>query len=109
MQKFDLAALPNPLPAYFASNDRRTLADLFTPNAVVQDEGETLDQPQAIANWLERVETSYQPRYEVISAQTVGSQTMVSFIVSGNFPGSPANLRQAFVTDTGRIARLETL
>lgn len=109
MPIFDLAALPQPLPAYFASLDRRTLSDLFTSDAVVYDEGQTLSEPQAIAHWLERVETSYRPRYQVISAQTVGSHSTVSFVVSGSFPGSPLALRQAFVTRDGKIEQLETL
>lgn len=89
MPPFDLAALPQPLPAYFASLDRRTLAELFTGDAVVYDEGQTLSEPQAIANWLERVETNYRPRYQVVSAQTVGSQSTVSFVVSGSSPAAP--------------------
>ena len=109
MPPFDLAELPRPLPAYFAALDRRTLTDLFTDDAIVYDEGTTLREPQAIADWLKRVETNYRPRYQVVSAQTVGSHSTVSFVVSGSFPGSPLALRQSFVTRDGKIEQLETL
>lgn len=63
----------------------------------------------AIRRWLDRVETRYQPRYQVMSAQTVADNTMVSIVVSGTFAGSPLELRQIFETRHGKITRLETL
>lgn len=109
MSQFDLAALPAPLADYFAATDRRAIIGLFAPDARVRDEGEDHVGTVAIANWLDSVETRYQPRYAIQAAQTSGDQTVVTFIVSGTFPGSPATLRQQFVIAGGRIASLATL
>lgn len=109
MSQFDLSTLPLPLPAYFSAEDHRDTANLFAPDAVVRDEGAVLAGSVAIAQWLDRVETRYHPRYVVQGAETVGNRSVVTSIVSGTFPGSPATLRQAFVLDAGLIRSLETL
>ena len=105
MSQFDPSALPAPLADYFAAADRRAIVGLFAPDARVRDEGEDHVGTAAIAVWLDRVETRYQPRYAIQHAQTSG----VTFTVSGTFPGSPATLRQQFVLADGRIASLATL
>jgi hypothetical protein len=109
MSQFDLAALPAPLGDYFTAGDRRAIIGTFAPDARVRDEGEDHVGTVAIANWLDRVETRYQPRYAIQDAQISGDQTVVTFTVSGTFPGSPATLRQRFVLADGRIASLATL
>lgn len=109
MSQFDPTALPAPLADYFAAADRRAIIGLFASDARVRDEGEDHVGTAAIAKWLDRVETRYQPRYAIQDAQTSGDQTTVTFTVSGTFPGSPATLRQQFVVAEGRIATLATL
>ncbi|HEY0032016.1 MAG TPA: nuclear transport factor 2 family protein [Devosia sp.] len=101
--------LPAPLPQYFAAGDRTAAADLFTLDAVVLDEGEVHRGSLEIAAWLDRVEQSYHPRYELIDASSEGVRTVVTFKVSGTFAGSPLTLRQALVTAAGKIESLETL
>lgn len=108
MPPFDLATLSAPLPQYFTAEAASTAA-LFAPDALVRDEGETHIGDAAIAAWRADVEKRYQPRYEVTGADVDGERSVVSFIVSGTFPGSPAKLRQAFTIQQGRIVRLETL
>jgi len=109
MSQFDPTTLPAPLADYFAAADHRDTAALFAPDAVVRDEGETLSGAAAIADWLDRVETKYRPRYVVDAAETDGARTVATFVVCGTFPGSPATLRQAFEIHGGLITRLETL
>lgn len=109
MSQFAPSALPQPLPAYFAARDHRDTARLFAPDAVVRDEGAVHAGSVAIVEWLDRVEARYHPRYAVQSAETEGNRSVVTFLVSGTFPGSPATLRQAFVIDAGLIRSLETL
>lgn len=106
---FDPANLPTPLPQYFAAGDRATIAPLFAPDAVVLDEGEVHRGHEQIAAWLESVESRYHPRYEIADASQDGTRTIVTFKVSGTFPGSPVTLRQALVTDGSKIRSLETL
>lgn len=109
MSHFDAATLPVPLAAYFAALDHRDTATLFAPDARVRDEGETMEGAAAIAAWLDRVESKYHPRYVVQAAETAGDRSVVTFVVSGTFPGSPATLRQAFTLRDGLISGLETL
>ena len=64
----------------------------------------------AIALWLRSVEERYSPRYQLRQVEADKDRTIVTFQVSGTFPGSPAVLRQAFTFDSQqRIASLETL
>lgn len=109
MSQFDPSLLPAPLAAYFAALDHRDTASLFAPDAVVRDEGAVYSGSTAIEAWLDDVETRYHPRYVVEAAETAGDRTVVTFVVSGTFPGSPATLRQAFRVDAGLIHNLETL
>lgn len=109
MSQFDPSTMPAPLPEYFAAADHAATAVLFAADAIVSDEGATHAGAAAIARWLDDVETRYHPRYVVEAAETVGPRTVVTFQVSGTFPGSPATLRQAFVTQSGLIRSIETL
>lgn len=109
MTKSAPAPLPAPLAAYFAAHDHRDTASLFAPDAVVRDEGQTHAGAAAIAAWLDRVETSYHPRYAVKAVESADGRTIVTFEVSGTFPGSPVTLRQAFTVADGYVQRLETL
>ncbi len=109
MSQFDPSTLPAPLADYFAAADHRDTAPLFAPEAVVRDEGETLSGTAAITDWLDRVETRYHPRYALEAATTEGTCTIVTFVVSGTFPGSPATLRQEFWLRDGLIHGIRTL
>lgn len=101
--------LPAPLADYFARADAATALAFFASDAVVKDEGETHGGLEAIGAWLESVEARYRPRYRVLAADEDGEKVIVTFEVSGTFPGSPAKLRQSFVLVHDRIQRLETL
>lgn len=110
MSNFDPAVLPAPLQLYFTRTVPDEAATLFAPDAAVRDEGEWHHGRAAIAQWLRRVEERYHPRYRVQQVATDKDHTVVTFEVSGTFPGSPAVLRQAFtIGPDQRISRLETL
>ena len=110
MSSFDPSTLPAPLGQYFTTIDHSQVAPLFAADATVRDEGQWHRGSEAIANWLSRVEERYHPRYVVEDARTEGDRVIVTFEVSGTFPGSPARLQQAFtIGPDGLIARLETL
>ena len=49
----------------------------------------------------------YRPTVEVIDVAETDDRTIVTGRVSGNFPGSPINLRYAFTLAGDKIARLE--
>ena len=109
MSQFDRIDLPAPLDAYFAATDHASTAPLFAADAVVEDEGATHVGLAAIAEWLDRVEAQYHPRYVVQGVETSGAESTVTFQVSGTFPGSPATLRQAIRVEGGLIHGLRTL
>jgi hypothetical protein len=110
MSAFDPATLPDPLSQYFERTDPLDAAALFAPNASVRDEGAWHRGQAAIALWLRSVEERYRPRYQLRQVEADTDRTIVTFQVSGTFPGSPAVLRQAFTFDAQqRIASLETL
>ncbi|QYO76416.1 nuclear transport factor 2 family protein [Devosia salina] len=102
--------LPQPLARYFERRGNVDAATIFAPAATVTDEGHTYRGPTEIGHWLRSVEQRYRPRYRILGAETHDRRTVVTFEVSGTFPGSPAVLRQAFRLDNAaRIESLETL
>jgi hypothetical protein len=110
MSSFDPTTLPAPLGRYFDTVDHSQVAPLFSADAQVHDEGAWHRGKEAIAGWLSRVEEKYHPRYVVEGAHTEAGRIIVTFKVSGTFPGSPARLQQAFTLGPDNlIARLETL
>ena len=84
-----------------------TPAPLASP--IVRDEGRTRHGIAAIREWKEEVSKKYRPTVEIIDVAQVDSKTVVTGRVSGNFPGSPVDLRYAFTLAGERIARLEIL
>jgi len=102
--------LPTPVDVYFASenaHDTDALATCFAVHASVKDEGRIIDGLDAIKAW--RVETlrKYRHTVEPLGVVERDGKTVVTVKVSGNFPGSPANLEFIFGLGGGRIASLE--
>ena len=79
--------LPEPIAAYFNADKRNgeAIARCFTTRAIVKDEGQTHCGPVAIKAW----------------------KTVVTSRLTGNFPGSPVDLRFVFRLERGKIAFLE--
>ena len=102
-------ALPKPIADYFAADAhaRSTVAGCFTPDAVVVDEGRTHVGRDAIAAW----KTESSTKYDYVSEPTAIAEEEGAFIVTshvtGNFPGSPVDLRYRFTLEDGAVARLE--
>lgn len=103
-------SLPAPLSAYFAAaNDHDIDAMLapFAEEAVVEDEGRLRRGRAAIRQWMDETTRKYGVTVEVLDVAQTESKTVVTGLVSGNFPGSPARLHYAFAIDGEKIARLE--
>lgn len=102
--------LPDTLVRYFGNADRADAAALFALNAEVRDEGRSHAGLAGIRDWLTSTEQRHRPRYRVIRSEQKDKTIVVTFEVSGTFPGSPAVLQQAFTfDDAGHIATLATL
>jgi hypothetical protein len=91
--------LPNPLPRYFAAQnalDAEAMVACFAPDAEVQDEGHTYAGREAILGWKRATIAKYGIAIEPLEASDQDSKTVVVARVTGNFPGSPANLNYRF-------------
>lgn len=101
--------LPAPIAAYFAADqhDGDAVAQCFTETAVVVDERQTHSGREAIRQWKTQAATQFSYSVAPFAVREEDGQTVVSGHVSGDFPGSPVDLRYAFVLEGGKIARLE--
>ena len=79
----------------------------FTASAVVKDEGQTYIGREAIGLW--RTEASAKYSYVSVPHTIVsdGDRTVVTSRLTGNFPGSPVDLRFFFLLKDDKIAQLE--
>lgn len=90
------------------SRDTSAVAQCFAEDANVFDEGQHQVGTAAIARWMEDTAQRYQPRVEVLKVQHRTGKVLVSNVVTGNFPGSPLELRYTFrLNEQGKISRLD--
>lgn len=101
--------LPEPIAAYFAAEPQTSdaLARCFTPQASVKDEGQTHTGLAAIEAWKAASSTKYSHATQPLSVERDAGWQVVRARVSGNFPGSPVDLRYRFALERGLIASLE--
>ncbi len=101
--------LPEPIARYFDadSRDGAAIADCFAMDAVVVDERHTHIGRDAIARWKTEASGRYQYVSEPTAIDNRGATILVTAHLTGNFPGSPIDLRYAFTLADGVIARLE--
>jgi len=102
--------LPTPIDTYFASENARDTegADrCFAADAIVRDEGRTIEGVAAIKAWRTEAGEKYHHTVEPLSTTERDGKTVVTARVSGNFPGSPVNLDHIFELHGDRIVSLE--
>lgn len=102
--------LPKQIAAYFAAESRGdavALAQCFADDAVVHDEGRTMNGVAAIKQWNAEARKKYQHTVEPLAALERDGKTVVIGKVSGNFPNSPITLAHIFALEGGKIASLE--
>lgn len=104
------AKISGPVAAYVDganAQDPDAVAACFTADAVVRDEGQERRGTAAIRAWAEEASRKYRPTVEVRDVTEGDGRTTVVGRVSGDFPGSPIDLRYAFALQGGKIDRLE--
>ena len=103
--------LPRPVAAYFAADktDSDALSQCFTDDAVVKDEGHTYHGRAAIKQWKAEASTKYQYTSEPFACEQKDGKIIVTSRLTGNFPGSPVNLRFFFGLEGEKIASLEII
>ena len=101
--------LPEPIAAYFDTDERdaEAVARCFTKQAVVKDEGQTHTGVAAIKAWKSAASAKYTYTSEPFAVDQKDGGYVVTSRLTGNFPGSPVNLRFAFRLERGKIASLE--
>jgi uncharacterized protein (TIGR02246 family) len=102
--------LPLPLATYYEAKNQHDINGMLAPfaeDAVVKDEGQEHHGRAAIRSWMEHTTRKYRVTIDVKQIESVDDRLIVSGLVSGDFPGSPATLRYAFTLSGSKIARLE--
>src|SRR5580765_2836945 len=103
--------LPQPVATYFIADKGNSegLSLCFTENAVVTDEGYTYNGRAAIKKWKADASTKYQYTSEPFACEQQDGKTVVTSRLTGNFPGSPVDLRFFFELAEDKIASLEII
>jgi hypothetical protein len=104
-------ALPQPIAAYFTADKEggEAVAQCFTENAFVKDEGQTYRGRAAIRQWKADASARYQYTSEPLACEHKEGNVVVTSRLTGNFPGSPVNLRFFFGLESEKIASLEII
>lgn len=104
-----MISLPTPIAAYFAADmeDGEAVARCFTDTAIIKDEGHTYTGREAIRAWKTEASSKYSYVSEPQAIAADGERTIVTSRLTGNFPGSPVDLRFFFLLDGDKIAQLE--
>lgn len=102
--------LPPPLDAYLnaeTTSDTAPLANCFATDAVVRDEGRTIEGLEAIQAWKKDAKARYQYNVEPLDLSQDGAAVTMRARLTGAFPSSPVELTYTFVLAGGKIASLE--
>jgi hypothetical protein len=103
--------LPKPIAIYFAAEkaDPETFGRCFAADAIVKDEGHTYIGLAAIKRWRTEAQAKYVYTSEPFASAQEKGKTIVTSRLTGNFPGSPIDLRYFFTLDGDKIASLEII
>lgn len=90
------------------TDDAGAVEQVFAQDAEVRDEGRTIHGWEAIRAWKRSAKERYRYRVEPLSVEWRGDNALhLRVRVTGDFPGSPAELDYAITLADGRIATLE--
>jgi hypothetical protein len=103
--------LPGPIAAYFNAEkvSAEAVCQSFTENAVVEDERHTYNGQAAIKQWRDEVAAKYAFTSEPFACEARDGKIVVTSRLTGNFPGSPVDLRFFFELQGDKIASLEII
>ncbi len=89
------AELPSVIATFFHAHNTGQTDDfnqLFTGDALVSDEAHEY-RGEGIKAWIDGAIAKYKPIAHITGLAEVDGQTIATAQVSGNFPGSPAQIR----------------
>jgi len=102
--------LAGPVANYIAAanaHDIDAMMSIFNEEAVVRDEAKERQGIAAIRQWAVEVSEKYHATVEALDVAQTDVKTILSGRVSGDFPGSPIDLRYVFTLAGGKIECLE--
>jgi hypothetical protein len=104
-------ALPKTVAGYFTADqaNAEAVSQCFTENAIVKDEGHTYQGRATIKQWKTDALAKYQYTCEPLACERKDGKIGVTCRLTGNFPGSPVDLRFFFELDGDQIASLEII
>src|SRR5438477_3649296 len=103
------ANLPIPIATYIAAanqGEAEALAQCFAEDAIVRDEGRTIEGLAAIKQWKAETKKKYQHTVEPLASAQKDGKTIVTNRLTGNFPGSPIELEFVFGLAGNKIVSL---
>ena len=103
-------SVPNPVATYLAAEkakDTERLGECFREDAIVRDEGREHRGVAAIKAWHREANAKFRYVVEPLDASVGGPAVVVRARVTGDFPGSPVELRFNFTVSEDRIGSLE--
>jgi hypothetical protein len=102
-------SLPEPIAEYFEADKRDgdAVVRCFAHDAVVKDEGRVRTGLAEISAWKAETSAKYSYVAEPIALEKNDRTYIVTSRVTGDFPGSPVDLRFIFTLGRGKIASLE--
>ena len=103
--------LPTPVKAYFIADelDGEAVARCFTDEAVVKDEGHIYNGRAAIKKWKEDASAKYEYTCQPMTCEQKEGKFVITCRLTGNFLGSPVDLRFFFELVGEKIASLEIM
>jgi hypothetical protein len=102
--------LPATVADYFAADEQKDLEKLsrcFTKDATVHDVNQEYQGLEAIKSWKEENDAKYQYVLEPMRTAVTEKNVRLHARLTGNFPGSPAELDYTFVLANGKISSLD--
>ncbi len=104
-----ILSFPPAISAYFNADkhDSDAVARCFTENATVKDEGQRYNGRNEIKRWKGETTAKYVYTSEPLDLEVRDGTQIVTSRVTGNFPGSPIDLRYVFRLEGDEIASLE--
>lgn len=79
----------------------------FAEEASVIDVDETFEGKAEIKKWINESNSKFEAFSKVIDVKTSGPNVSVLTTVTGNFPGSPVDLKYDFIMSNEKIESLE--
>lgn len=106
-----ILTMPKAVALYFSADkiDGDAVSRCFVEDAVVKDEGHTYNGRAAIKKWKDDASAKYEYTIEPLTCVQNESKIVVTCRLTGNFPGSPVDLRFFFEQAGDKIASLEVM